>query len=294
MKGDVTSVGSNGSTFVSNEVKKQENHRNHFSRDATLGVDLWTDGLICAFEFVRGHGKIQLAQDAIREVPKRQVPSNELNSRVSLKEDKFSKSSPQLKYGTGDTDILDDHSCGRDNHSGHFHKKKDFPRSYWMPIGWARITELTQKVQVYAGWASQLVDFTDNEDDVTVADVATPYWERAVGPTWWCHVAAGHPYINDWLSNAQWLHPAISIALRDESRLISERMKYLLYEVNHLFYIQCCCLVKLGKEKKNVNLILAFVLGVFMLLRGKKSSHFFFFFLEYNLRGQADLIDLSI
>ncbi|XP_059450103.1 uncharacterized protein LOC132181068 isoform X2 [Corylus avellana] len=211
---------------VSNEMKKQENHRNHISRDATLGGDLWTDGLICAFEFVQGHGKIQLGQDAIRE-----VPSNELNSRVPLKEEKFCKSSPQLKYGTGDTDMHDDHSYSQDNLSSHFHKKKDFPRSYWMPIGWARITELIQKVQVYAGWASQLVDFTDNEDDVPVAEVATPYWEHAVGPTWWCHVAAGHPNINDWLNNAQWLHPAICIALRDESRLISERMKYLLYEV---------------------------------------------------------------
>lgn len=266
---------------VSNEMKKQENHRNHISRDATLGGDLWTDGLICAFEFVQGHGKIQLAQDAIRE-----VPSNELNSRVPLKEEKFCKSSPQLKYGTGDTDMHDDHSYSRDNLSGHFHKKKDFPRSYWMPIGWARITELIQKVQVYAGWASQLVDFTDNEDDVTVADVATPYWEHAVGPTWWCHVAAGHPNINDWLNNAQWLHPAICIALRDESRLISERMKYLLYEVKHLFYIQCCCIVKLGKEQKNSNLILAFVLGVFKLSRGKKSSHFFF---KYNLKGRPIL-----
>lgn len=33
------------------------------------------------------------------------------------------------------------------------------------------------------------------------------------------------------MSNAQWLHPAISVALRDESKLISDRMKHLLYEV---------------------------------------------------------------
>lgn len=231
MKGDVISVDNNDSTFLSNVTKKQENHKNHFSRDVTPGGDLWTGGLICAFEFVQGHEKIQLAQDAIREVAKRQVSSNDLNNRVPIKEEKFCKSSPPLKYGIGDTDTLDDHSYSRDNHSGHFHKKKDFPRSYWIPIGWARITELIQKVQVCAGWTSQSVGFSYDDDDVTVADMATPYWERAVGPTWWCHVAAGHPNINDWLSNAQWLHPAISIALRDESRLISERMKHLLYEV---------------------------------------------------------------
>ncbi|MCE2055002.1 hypothetical protein HAX54_041768 [Datura stramonium] len=46
------------------------------------------------------------------------------------------------------------------------------------------------------------VDSTDEEDDVTVADVAAPYWQRPVGPTWWFHVAAGHPSVNAWLSNA--------------------------------------------------------------------------------------------
>jgi len=225
-----------------------------------LGGDLWTDGLICAFEFVRGHGKIQLAQDedAIREAAKRQVSSNELNNRLPLKEEKVCKSSPQLKYGTGDTDMLDDHSYSRDNHSGHFRKKKDFPRSYWILIGWARITELIQKVQACADWASQSVGFLDDEDDVTVADVATPYWERAVGPTWWCHVAAGHPNINDWLSNAQWLHPAISIALRDESRLISERMKYILYEVNHLFLYSMMLLSKTREKKENFQFDISF------------------------------------
>ncbi|KAL2930802.1 Midasin [Bienertia sinuspersici] len=60
---------------------------------------------------------------------------------------------------------------------------------------------------------------------------AAPYWERPAGPVWWCHVDASHQNIISWLSNAQWLHPAVSIALRDESRLMSERMRYLLYEV---------------------------------------------------------------
>lgn len=87
---------------------------------------------------------------------------------------------------------------------------------------------------VDSGWATQPHEFADDENDITVAEVAAPYWERPVGPTWWCHVSAGHPFINSWLSSAQWLHPAISIALRDESRLISERMKYLLYEVKWL------------------------------------------------------------
>lgn len=233
MKGEMSDVGDNDSASLNNEMKKQENKRNHFSRDVTQWGDLWKDGLICAFEYVRGHRKIQLAQDGVKGAVEKQVSSNELNNSVPLKvnEKNFCKASPQLVSGVGDNDMIDDHSCSQDDHSGHFHEKEDFQRSYWKPIGWTRISELVQKVQVDADWSSQPSDFADDENDVAVADVAAPYWERPAGPTWWCHVAAGQPCINAWLSNAQWLHPAIRIALRDESRLISERMKYLLYEV---------------------------------------------------------------
>ncbi|ONK64511.1 uncharacterized protein A4U43_C07F26830 [Asparagus officinalis] len=86
-------------------------------------------------------------------------------------------------------------------------------------------------VQVDANWASQQINLEEDEDDFTVADVVAPYWERPTWPTWWCHVNPACQSIQSWLSSAQWLHPAISIALRDESRLISERMKHLLYEV---------------------------------------------------------------
>ncbi|KAK3446253.1 hypothetical protein EUGRSUZ_A01987 [Eucalyptus grandis] len=95
-----------------------------------------------------------------------------------------------------------------------------FRGGHWVPIGWVRIHQLVQPV-----------DFGDSEDDVANADTATPCWERPVGPTWWCHVVADHPFVQSWLSNAQWLHPAISISLRDESRLMSERTKHLLYVV---------------------------------------------------------------
>ncbi|XP_028751906.1 uncharacterized protein LOC114711654 [Neltuma alba] len=117
------------------------------------------------------------------------------------------------------------------SHNLHGNRER-LPRSYWRPIGWARISELIQTVQVETEWASsESRGFSDEETDVTAADVATPCWERPVGPTWWCHVDAGHPFIRAWLSSAQWLHPAISIALREENKLISERMRYLLYEV---------------------------------------------------------------
>jgi hypothetical protein len=71
-----------------------------------------------------------------------------------------------------------------------------------------------------------------DEDEATVAELAAPYWERPLaGPTWWCHLDATHHGIASWLRNAHWLHPAVSLALRDESKLISERMKHIFYEV---------------------------------------------------------------
>lgn len=171
-------------------MKKQDNHQSNSNRDVTLENDLWTHGLICAFEFVRGCKQIQTTQ---------------------------------IGFGKND--------CDPDHRSGPFHAKEGVSRSCWAPIGWSRITELVQTVQVDDGWALQPMD-SDEEDGAAVADVAAPYHEQPVGPIWWCHVAAGHPFIHSWLSTAKWLHPAISIALRDESRLISERMKHLFYEVN--------------------------------------------------------------
>ncbi|KAF0898531.1 hypothetical protein E2562_008125 [Oryza meyeriana var. granulata] len=76
-----------------------------------------------------------------------------------------------------------------------------------------------------------LMEHDGDQCDITVADVAAPYWQRPAGPTWWCHVMAGHPAVDAWLATARWLHPAICVALRDESMLISEKMKHLLYEV---------------------------------------------------------------
>lgn len=199
------------SACLSKDTKIQENQKHHSCRDSTLGTDLWTDGLICAFEFVRGRkkiigskscSKIQSAQRDPIEATKKHVPrSGPPNSLTHIAEPDY------------EIDAFDCHS-------------------HWVPIGWSRISELVQTVHVDEGWASRPIQFTDDEeDDVTVAEVAAPYWELPVGPTWWCHVDAANPFISAWLSKTQWLHRAISNALRDESKLMSERMKFLLYEV---------------------------------------------------------------
>ncbi|MCL7034648.1 hypothetical protein MKW94_024189 [Papaver nudicaule] len=53
----------------------------------------------------------------------------------------------------------------------------------------------------------------------------------AAWPTWWCHVAAGHKFTASWLQDAQWLHPDVSKALRDESSLITDDDEHLHYKV---------------------------------------------------------------
>ncbi|KAF3444985.1 hypothetical protein FNV43_RR14678 [Rhamnella rubrinervis] len=235
--------------FPSNEMKKQVNHKNNSCRDVTLESGLWTHGLICAFELVRGHRKVHTAQKVAKEVVKKQVSSYDQNGSSLQKINKDhlcesshdqNSSSPQtitrnnlyesssgLESRVGDKGVLDN----QDRHSGCFRGRESLPRLCWMPIGWVRIAELVQTVKVDDGWSTQPIDLPDDEDGIAVADVATPYWERPVGPIWWCHVDAGHPYINSWLSSAHWLHPAICTALQDETKLISERMKHLLYEV---------------------------------------------------------------
>ncbi|MBA0766632.1 hypothetical protein Gotri_015657, partial [Gossypium trilobum] len=222
-------IGNRYSASMCNEMKKQDYPKNLQSRNDAVGGDLWTDGLICAFEYVKGQGKrgqpksgakVLSAQCSLKEASRRRIYANEpenVNSNNLAK-------SPPLKDSA--VTVKDASYVTQDLNPG-----EEFPRAYWEPIGWDRVYQLVQMLQADDGWGSQPIELTENEDEVTVTDLAAPYWERPVGPTWWCHVAADHPSINAWLSTAQWLHPAISVALRDESTLISERMKHLFYEV---------------------------------------------------------------
>ncbi|KAK1326605.1 hypothetical protein QJS10_CPA01g01712 [Acorus calamus] len=217
-------------------MKKQDIHKSHFSKEGAHGSGLWTDGLICAFEFIKGRRKSSPSRNCLKghhTNPKNGLdPKKKLLSRdncfapTSLIE--LSDVSPIL--GTDRITLCDDHKEQHDPLDS-TQIVEIPPDSHWVPIGWSRISELTKTVQSDADWTNQMVEFNVDEDDATVADMAAPYWEKPAGPTWWCHVVAGYQSVDSWLSNAQWLHPAISIALRDESRLISERMKHLLYEV---------------------------------------------------------------
>ncbi|XP_024024340.1 uncharacterized protein LOC21393929 isoform X1 [Morus notabilis] len=224
-------------------MKKPENHKTYSTRDVVPTSELWTDGLICAFEFIRGPKKAVASKSGSRTPSRQQtngdqsrlrVPSNGLaadTSFLKLDNAKVVETASLSEVRSSNIGSLGDDRDSPVHPSGQIHSFERHEGSYWVPIGWARISELVQTVQIGANWASQQFDFPDDEDDLTVADLAAPYWERPAGPVWWCHVSAGHPYVEAWLSSAQWLHPAISVALRDESRLISEKMKHLLYEV---------------------------------------------------------------
>ncbi|PKA66565.1 hypothetical protein AXF42_Ash003219 [Apostasia shenzhenica] len=222
-----------------NKFNKQDAPKFHSSRDGALFSDLWTDGLICAFEFIRGNRWKAVEKHSAKALfscqkdsPRRQAARNvESNVPGQILNDDTLLESRSLTE-------LDNKSPGMAFDVPHFDGHKENDRnssqvvdSHWVPIGWARISELVQMIQVDAKWSSQLIELSEDENDFTVAGVVAPYWERPEGPTWWCHVSAGHPFVGSWLGNAHWLHPAICVALRDESRLISERMKYLLYEV---------------------------------------------------------------
>lgn len=226
------------------------------SKHGNGGSELWIDGLLCAYEFIPG--------------PKKHIKvGGKLDHRSGLFEGTFD-ADVTLKSGLGlipTEDLV--HAASRSpegapegavDSTSSYHplqpsffiedreggnstaqQKKDaspslnrkVEASHWVPIGWTRLAELVQSVQIDAEWASaeQLYD-SDEYDLLSVADVAAPYWEPKAGPTWWCNVLAGHPYVESWLANSlKWLHPAVSEALKDESKLISERMKHLYYEV---------------------------------------------------------------
>ncbi|XP_010508491.1 PREDICTED: uncharacterized protein LOC104785064 [Camelina sativa] len=167
------------------------NHNNNNGNNSGYH-NLWTNGLICAFEFCQGHHRKINSTNAVLGHPS--LTMNKQNCESD-------------HFGSGE---------------------EGSSRSYWRGIGWDRISELVKTVQVDNDWKFQNFD----EDKATVAELAAPYWERPLdGPTWWCHVDPTHPGIASWLRNAHWLHPAVSLALRDETKLISDRMKHILYEV---------------------------------------------------------------
>ena len=227
-----------GQSHSSGITKKLDSHKTYHGRDPNHGNNLWKDGLICAFEYIKGQNRSVKSSSSSKITDRLHV--NGQHSKMHVPSDDKKKLSDPSSVNVSRDSLFggsDDDKEGQAHKAG---QSKKYEGGHWVPIGWARISELVQAVQVDADWSSHQLEFEDSEDDFTVADLAAPYWEHPAGPIWWCHVFAGHPTVEAWLSNAQWLHPAVSLALRDESRLISERMKHLLYEVRCILnYCYC-------------------------------------------------------
>ncbi|KAF3449876.1 hypothetical protein FNV43_RR05955 [Rhamnella rubrinervis] len=212
MEGGNNNTGDDGTSSVGNSMKKAEHCKIFSSRDALAGGELWTDGLICAFEFICGPKILVQSKSGSRMSSRLQtddshsrlhVPSKGYTERLSPRIDKSKVSENSSINELRESVVHPDNNRDSQVHqSSQLQSFEKFEGSHWIPIGWARISELCQSVQVDSNWTSQSQQFEsmDDEDDLTVADLAIPYWER----------------------------PA---ALRNESRLISERMKHLLYEV---------------------------------------------------------------
>lgn len=225
--------------------------------------NLWLDGLICAYEFIPAPlqkiklGGVITAQGLLQgqfdtEISLKQPVSLIENLGVDSKrsnkspassprsspEDQLSNSSKLTPISPGttrkslETDAPKDLSPLSLSHGSSLVRQPSTRnrQSQWIPIGWDRLTELFQDLQGESEWQLD-EEFSDQDDTLSVADVAQPYWKKRAGPTFWCHVDSRHPKVQHLFLNAQWLHPAVSVGLRDEKRLISDRMKHLLYEV---------------------------------------------------------------
>ncbi|KAL1320527.1 uncharacterized protein LOC107638787 isoform X1 [Arachis ipaensis] len=222
--------------------QKSESNSTYNTGESNPGNNLWTDGLICAFEFVQGRKKpikhrspLKISDKLNLDVHqcKRSSSSEGLTHAASGRPDKDNLSHHSSVNSLRDSSLgaSDDDKESQVSQGGQFNAAGKYEGGHWVPIGWKRILQLIQTVQVDADWGYHQIEIEDQEDEVTVADLAAPYWEYPAGPIWWCHVCAGHPNVEAWLINAKWLHPAVSLALRDESKLISEKMKHLFYEV---------------------------------------------------------------
>lgn len=228
---------------------------------STGTLDLWRDGLLCAYEFLpmpakkfkvgadfsnhNGHLQGRLDCEISVKHPHEYLAGIDLNRS----HDSFGGVSEDATVSGGvgslgtevqgfvvrESLLEKAPSATSSSPRGELHdhrwgatKKEHGPQ--WIPIGWPRLSELFQAVQGDPMWGND-EGLSDEDDSLTAADLAHPYWQKRKGPTFWCHVDARHPNIQKTLANSCWLHPAVSLALRDEKRLISERMKHLLYEV---------------------------------------------------------------
>lgn len=97
---------------MSIDPKKQESHKHHhFSRDVTLGDELWVDGLICAFEFIRGNRKPHHSSFGLK-AQSAQTSGVDKSQKPIFENQHFSKNGIDADLEAYDVDALDGQSQG--------------------------------------------------------------------------------------------------------------------------------------------------------------------------------------
>ncbi|KAK4360311.1 hypothetical protein RND71_019263 [Anisodus tanguticus] len=145
---------SEGHSSQGNRPRKPE----HYHKDVMPGSELWTDGLICAFEFIRGHKKLGPKglppNEIVNEIVKRTVRAYRVAEAPAqrTKGDCSPDSTPLVESRVQEISPADG-------------KMERIEGSHWIPIGWARISEIGQNVQADVGWSTQ-------QFDLTVADLS--------------------------------------------------------------------------------------------------------------------------
>ncbi|KAL3677820.1 hypothetical protein R1sor_020776 [Riccia sorocarpa] len=248
------SMKNNSQPHIPKSVSSPDIHRCYIAKSQTA-TELWVNGLILAYEFIpaprnkikvggkfgqkSGPVKGNFSADIIVNEPKVAAtsaePADGTWNRTNSTLPDPAKPSTVAERGVVSKGEKPPRAASNRGEERDESTKKEHDQ--WVPIGWDRIGELCKLAQcnIISGKADEMMmlDESNSEDSeyLTVADQAAPYWQSPVGPTWWCHVDPRHPHVHSWLLQGQWLHHAISAALRDESRLISDRMRHLYYEV---------------------------------------------------------------
>jgi hypothetical protein len=123
---------------------KPESYKTYHGRDPNPGNPLWTDGLICAFEFVRGKMRPDKSMSSSEitnrlhfdsQYSKTHVPSNGLMEAYSTRSDENKLSHPSSNDDK-ESSVLE---------ANQFNVPVKHGGDHWVPIGWARISELVQK-----------------------------------------------------------------------------------------------------------------------------------------------------
>lgn len=123
-------------------MNKLEDQKRHSSgSDVSPFSDLWTDGLICVFEFVRGDKKVLAAHSVVKDAANKQVLSPERTESHHSR--KNVKRSSKRGSGIGQNRKEEDLNYKQNSHSGHFRGREGVPKSCWVPIGWDRISDRT-------------------------------------------------------------------------------------------------------------------------------------------------------